>query len=136
MKKAEQAISPGAIFHNGIFEPVDSEQGQPDATEMLRREIADYIKSRLGPQLCAAAAPSHGAMTYAQAVESSVATGCYDHGWLEGDYTRVERYIGALRQTWLESQGDITPIVARLQHVLAFGSDHEKSELKKLLQLP
>lgn len=125
------AIPPGASFHNGVFELGDvTEQEQPDAQALMRVEIVNYIKSRLGPQLCGA--PINGGITYADAVASSTDTGCYDHSWMTGDYTRIEQYIANLKQTWLRSQGDVSSLVAKILHLRAFGTQEQKKLLEQL----
>lgn len=91
-----------------------------------RPEIIAYIKSQLLPELAA---------LYADAIESSVSTGCYDHTFGRGDYSRVDHYIAHLKKDWLDKQGDITPVIARIHYILQFGSDGEKAQLKKLLNL-
>lgn len=113
----------------------DTQAGKPDATELRRREIVRYVCEQLGPDLSNAAVPDHDGMTYGQAAEQSVSTGCYDSSWAQGDFRRVDEYITALKNLWVRSQGDISHILAKVQHLLAFGSDEQKEQLKALLDL-
>ena len=103
---------------------------------MKRQEIVDYIHGRLGKALCAAVLENHGGMTFGEAVISSVETGSYDAQWARGDYSNVERYIAGLKETWVASQGDISHLIMRIHQIRAFGTEQERAQLAKLLELP
>ncbi len=124
-RKPAATIVPDTIFNNGAFIE-DTQAAKPDATQMRREEIIAYVKSRLGEDL---------AGVYTDAIRSSVSTGCYDLSWSQNDYARVEAYVAGLQQHWLAQQGDVTHILVKIQHLLVFGSDEQKEQLKTLLEL-
>src|SRR6266702_1746230 len=134
MSKPDAGTVEPTRWHNGAYAPATNE-GKPDAQTLRRREIVQYIRDMLGPDLASAALPHQPSMTYGQAAEQSVSTGCYDHSWSQHEFDRVDAYIASLKEIWIRSQGDVSHMVARLQHLLAFGTDSEKAQLKKLLGL-
>lgn len=133
----EAAMSDGTIrptrFYRGELTQDEHQQEQfAEAARVDRRaSIIEYIQSQLGPDLCNAQLASSG-MTYGEAVIASVSTGCYDHEWGISNYTRVEKYIAGLRETFRQSQGDCSKQVARLLHLRRFGTPEQRDMLAKL----
>jgi hypothetical protein len=117
-KTATTAIKPDTFLESAT---------KPDATELRRQEIVAYVEDRLGPDL---------AGLYSEAIRSSVSTGCHDLPWSAGDFRRVDAYVDILQRDWLSKQGDVTQILVKVQHLLAFGTDAQKEQLKTLLELP
>ena len=111
------------------YHPIFHDQGKEkriDPPGVRRDEIIDYIKQALGEHLAA---------EYDSAIHSSVSTGCYDADWAQLGGVKVTQYIATLRADWLSKQGDVMPLVLKVLHLLAYGSDKEKHQLRTLLKL-
>lgn len=133
----EQAMSDNTVrptrYYRGALMPDDLEQEQFAAAATVERRLAiiKYIQDQLGKDMCGAPLNESG-LTYGQAVIESVSTGCYDHEWGISNYSRIEKYIAGLRETFRQSQGDCSKQVARLLHLRRFGTEAEKAMLHKL----
>ncbi len=118
-EQAVPAIVPGASFHNGAFE-------QSEPTSPMHEDICRYIRDRLGPEL---------SKVYIDAIASSVALGIYDDEWMTSSRPKIERYLQALYKDFTDKHQDKQYLLHRLLVKLEYGSDEEKSTLKKLLAI-
>ena len=94
--------------------------------EALREEIIAFIEERLGEDL---------AKLYGHSIRSSVGTGCYDRDFQTPDKQKIEDYLEILYADWA-GKHDAGDLLYRVLHLLEFGSDQDKEQLRELLQLP
>lgn len=117
--------------HNGqsgeprAFAPLPGMVFPPDVE---RDAIVQHIQTRLGPDL---------GKVYADAIRSSVETGCYDREFKAGPpYVRIEHYLEILKKDWMVHQGDLGGVMARLLFLLSFGTQEQKAALRELDLVP
>lgn len=104
-----------------VWAPVQEDTAPVDAQ---REAIVRYIQERLGPDL---------GELYADAIRSSVSTGCYDYEWNRGaPYLAIERYLSILHKDWISHQGDTTALISRLFFLQMFGTPEQRAMLAEL----
>jgi hypothetical protein len=116
---------PPTRYYNGRIIAAEDEQPTQDAISQKHEQIIAAIKASLGEHLAA---------LYAEAIQSSVETGCYDATW--PDPGRVMSYVEVIRKDWLSKQEDSSALLIRIQFLRAFGTEEQKKQLHELLQLP
>jgi hypothetical protein len=119
------AIQPGATAPHLGKQPPAAVQFEP--ADPRREEIIRYIKARIGPELSS---------VYADAMRSSVELGIYDLEWVtSSDRVRTNKYADNLVAHWMSEHQHQSYLLMRLLIKLEHGTDSEKQQLKKLLDI-